>query len=132
MIIWLLSLCLDCLINSTFSLTFLIIGIYFNLNYKKILIIFLFFSLINGITYLPLLLMIMNYFFITKKKISLYLLRIILSLLFYNLFIYFTLSISDINLIISNLIITILMNTFYSLIIYFIVLKYLNNKYILV
>lgn len=138
MILGLLSLFLDYLLLNVFnyeignvlifpmfSLVFLISSIYFKLDIKKVIIIYLLYTLITGILFLPLLILLI------PIKRNNYLLTISLSLVLYDLLFFLLLPLNNINLLIDKIIITIPINILYSLFIFH-VLNNKNNKYKLV
>lgn len=138
MILGLLSLFLDYLLLNVFnyeignvlifpmfSLVFLISSIYFKLDIKKVIIIYLLYTLITGVLFLPLLILLI------PIKRNNYLLTISLSLVLYDLLFFLLLPLNNINLLIDKIIITIPINILYSLFIFH-VLNNKNNKYKLV
>lgn len=138
MILGLLSLFLDFLLLNVFnyeignvlifpmfSLVFLISSIYFKLDIKKVIIIYLLYTLITGVLFLPLLILLI------PIKRNNYLLTISLSLVLYDLLFFLLLPLNNINLLIDKIIITIPINILYSLFIFH-VLNNKNNKYKLV
>ena len=112
-----------------FSLVYLISSIYFKIDLKKVFIIYIFYSLITGIIFLPLFIIFINYIY--KLKNNNYLLTIFLSISLYDLIFFLFMHLSNINLLIDKYIITIPINIIYSLFIFY-VLNKKNNKYKLV
>lgn len=138
MILGIMSLVIDLLILNIignnivfpmFSFIFLISSMYLNIDFKKIIVIYIIYSCIIGILYLPLLILFLNYLY---KDLS-YFKRIILSLLLYDLMFFIILGISNINIFLDKIIITMPINLIYSFFIYyFFVLKSNKTKYKLV
>ena len=112
-----------------FSLVFLISSIYFKLDFKKILIIYILYSLITGLIFLPFLIIFVNY--INSYKKDNYILTIVLSLVLYDLLFFLFMHLSKIELLIDKFIITIPINIIYSMFIFYVLNKN-HNKYTLV
>ena len=108
-----------------FTLVFLLSSIYFN---RKRFCFFFLYSFINGIIFLPLLIMFLNYIIIFKKSFDLYILKITCSLILYDILLFAFLSLNNIYLLIYKILVTIPINILYSIIIYY-VLKTKYQKY---
>ncbi len=102
-----------------FSLVFLICLTTIKYNYKIIIIIYMLFSLINGIIFLPLLIIFINYSINSNNTINNYLLRMLLLLILYDFLFFSFLSLSNYFLLINKLIVSIPINILYSFIVYY-------------
>lgn len=113
-----------------FTIVFFISAIHFKVSILKLLIIYLLYSSVLGIFYLPLLIIFIDITFLNKSYYS----SIIISLLLYDFYFYLFLQLNNVFFLVNKIIITIPINVLYSYIIYnlFIVLKNKNNKYKLV
>ena len=112
-----------------FTLVFLISSIIINVNIKKIITIYIFYSFLNGVIFLPLFIIYITFIVKQNNSLNNYLLCVISLLIIYDYIFFLCLSLSSYELLINKLIVSLPINIFYSLIIYYNynVLKYHNN-----
>ena len=115
-----------------FSLAFLISSIVFKLDIKITLIILVIYSLLSGLIFYNITILLLIYYLINKKTYNYYLL-ILLSLILYDIFLYLlttTNIINNLNILIYKVFITLPINLLYSCIL--LVLNKKINKYKLI
>ena len=108
-----------------FSLVFILK----NKNIKSLFIIFILYSSLIGIIYLPLVILLINYYLTKNDLIKNDFLRIIILLILYDLILFLFLNLFDLSLLINKIFITIPINSLY---LYFLSSKKIKEQYKLV